>query len=139
MCRLGFNRRRGHALIFSTFSKLTLEFGSISSIITQTAPRSDAVAPHAPPLAFCKFILYKVLTSRPSSGNHFLRSPTRIRPYRKGYFQKVPTTAPGAPLGSYSADNDLSQTGLCVKAKPGRVDYTYSNGGLWLNGDESYG
>ena len=126
MCRHGLNRRRRRALMSSMFSELTLKFGSIFFIITQTAPRSDAVAPHAPPLAFCKFVLYKVLTSRPSSGKRFLRSPIRIRPCRKGYFQKVPTTAPGAPLSSYSADNDLSQTGLCVKAKPGSVDCTYS-------------
>ena len=112
--------------MFSTFSELTLKFGSIFLIVTQSAPRPDAVAPHAPPLAFCKVILYKVLTSRLSSGSRFLRSPTRIRPCRKGYFQKVPITAPGAPLGSYSADNGSIRTGLCGKAKPERVDRIYS-------------
>jgi hypothetical protein len=112
--------------MFSTFTELTLKFRSIFFIITQTAPRSDAVAPHALPLAFCEFILCKVLTSRPSFGSRFLRSPTRIRPCRKGYFQKVPTTAPRAPLGSYSADNGSSQTVLCGKAKPGSVDRIYS-------------
>jgi hypothetical protein len=126
MCRLSLNRRRGRALMFSTSGKLTLKFGSIFFIITQTAPRPDAIAPHAPPLAFCKFILYKVLTFRPSSGSRFLRSPTRIRPGHKGYFQKVPTTVPGAPLGSYTADNGSSQTGLCRKAKPGSGDRIYS-------------
>lgn len=34
MCRLGLNRRRGRALMFSTFSDLTLKFGSIFFIIT---------------------------------------------------------------------------------------------------------
>ncbi len=112
--------------MFSTFGELTFKFGSICFIITQTAPRSDAVAPHIPPLAICKFILYKVLTSRPSSGSRFLRSPTRTRPCRKGYFQKVPTTAPGVPLGSYSVDNGSSRTGFCVKAKPGSIGRIYS-------------
>src|SRR5258708_1973607 len=71
-------------------------------------------------------IQYKVLTYRPSSGSRFLRSPTHIRPCRKGYLQKVPTTAPGAPLDSYIADNGSSQMGLRGRAKPGTGDCIYS-------------
>lgn len=137
VCRLGLNRRRGRALMFFTF---TFKFGSIFFIITQTAPRSDAVAPYAPPLVFAILFCIRYLPPALPLASASCAAPHVYGPVVRAIFKRCPqlhqelhwvltvlTTA--RVKRDFVGKQSLGALIIC----------TQQNGGSWLKRDESYG
>lgn len=134
MCRLGLNRRRGRALMFSTFSELTLKFGSIFFIITQTAPRSDTVAPHAPPLAFARLFCIRYLPSALPLAAASCAAPHVYGPVVRAIFKRCPQLYQELHWVLTVLTMARIKRDFVGKQSLGAlVVYTQQNAGLWLN------
>jgi hypothetical protein len=90
MYRLGLNRRQSGALMLFMSSELALKFRSIFFIITQTAPRPDAVAPHALTLVFaCLFSKRYLPTALPLAATS-CTAPRIYGPVVRAIFKRCP-------------------------------------------------
>jgi hypothetical protein len=140
MCWFGINWCLEPALMFSTPRKLTLKFGSIFFTITQAAPRPDAVAPHAPPLAFCKFICVRYLPPTLPLAAASCAAPHVHGPVVRAIFKRCPQLHQELHWVLTVLTMARVKRDFVGKQSLGAlIVYTQQNGSSWLNRNEPYG